>query len=473
MLIAVVSPLGSIVWTRHTTDLDSIGGSRKLIAEQLATSPGTGTALESRQSGGAQAQCDCQRAARRSSRRTAGGSQTVSDGVVSSRLTAKRTCRAFSTALLCVVALATTSCAGGGPAKVKSNIDIGVNTYYAWPGPITWAKHDMAMLARNDIGFIRQNFRWDQIEPQRGVWRWGFFDTIMEQASANHINVLPTLEYSPKWASGLSNPANPPTNLEDFATFAAAVVSRYGSKGAFWTGHPKLAKEPIDTVEVWNEPWNARFWEHPDPTTYAQMVRLTARAVRAKDPGVKVAASEDAFTENSTDHTRVPWVVALARAFPDQARYVSVASVHVYQQQYLNPTSSYAPKVALVIHELSAIGMHVPIWITETGTSATSLSERGFGAPPRTIVRQAWVQQGTDLLSALDELNRLEPKDQIKRVYEFSYFRSVAATGWDARDKTDSGFYLLGPRGGVRGAGAALFFWTQNHEQPSQRGSAG
>ena len=47
MLIAVVSPLGSIVWTRHTTDLDSIGGSRKLIAEQLATSPGTGTALES------------------------------------------------------------------------------------------------------------------------------------------------------------------------------------------------------------------------------------------------------------------------------------------------------------------------------------------------------------------------------------------------------------------------------------------
>ena len=387
----------------------------------------------------------------------------MSDGVVNSSHPLVRICRAFVTALLCVVAFATTSCTETAPAKPMSNFDVGVNTYYAWPGPITWAKHDMAMLARNDIRYIRQNFRWDQIEPRRGIWKWGYFDTIMELASKNKINVLPTLEYSPTWASGLPSPTNPPSNLADFASFARAVVKRYGDGGTFWSQHPRLRPEPIDSVEIWNEPWSRSYWSTPDPSVYAQMVELTSRSVKKVDPSIRVAASVDAYRQNTGARWSPRWVSALSRVFPAMSRYVDVASVHIYQQDYLNPTSTYVPTLKIVRRHLNALGVNVPIWITETGTSATAISATGFHAAPRTIVNGGWVVQEQDLTAALEQLNRVARVFDVARVYEFAYFRSVASRSWSSLDKTDSGFYLLGPTGQVRGAGISLFSWARLH----------
>lgn len=371
--------------------------------------------------------------------------------------------RACIGALLIGVALASVSCSRGGSARPKANFDIGVNTYYAWPGPIRWAPHDMAMLARNDIRLIRQNFRWDQIEPQRGVWHWAYFDEIMEQASVNAINVLPTLEYSPRWASGKSNPANPPTHLGDFASFAEAVVLRYGERGSFWNSHPKLRPEPIDTFEIWNEPWSKVFWSKPDAATYARMVKMSSLAIKSVEPGAKVAASVDAYRENTTARWAPRWISVLIHAFPTMARYVDVGSLHVYQQDYLNPTSTYAPTLKIVRRHLEGVGVRLPLWITETGTSATSISAAGFGDAPRTIVSGGWVVQEQDLTTALDQLNRIAHSFDVQRVYEFSYFRSFSRDVWDPRDKTDSGFYLLGPAGHVRGGGISLFAWTRSH----------
>ena len=60
------------------------------------------------------------------------------------------------------------------------------------------------------------------------------------------------------------------------------------------------------------------------------------------------------------------------------------------------------------------------------------------------------------------QLNRQQP--HVTRVYEFSYFRSVSDTTWSALDGTDSGFYLLGPTGVVRGGGTGLFQWSGSHQ---------
>ena len=345
-----------------------------------------------------------------------------------------------------------------------SNVSLGANMYDAWGGIVNNVAPDMAQLAANGVHDVRQNFRWDQIEPSAGVWTWNYFDRIMTQASINHIDVLPTLEYSPGWANGGLSVTRPPTNLNDFATFAAAVVSRYGRNGSYWAANPKLTPAPIPTVEVWNEPWYLGYWANPNPAVYAQMVRLTATAVRAIDPSVQVAICADDYLQHTPAGWTTQWVGALVQAFPDMAQYANIASVHVYAPNFVDPTSYYTPMVSTSVSALASIGVHLPVWITETGSSATAISAQLYGAPANTIVPQSWAAQQNDAMTSLDAVNSIAGTYNIARVYEFSYYRSVSDTSWNAADGTDSGFYLLGPTGIVRGGGIGLFAWSNSHQ---------
>ena len=362
------------------------------------------------------------------------------------------------------VPLGTSSSGAATASLTPSSISLGANMYDAWGGIINNVAPDMAQLANNGVLEVRQNFRWDQIQPAPGVWTWNYFDRIMTQASIRHIEVLPTLEYSPGWANGGLSAARPPTNLADFATFAAAVVARYGSGGSFWAANPQLVPAPMTTIEIWNEPWYLGYWANPDPSVYAQMVRLTSTAVRAVDPTIKVAICADDYLQHTPAGWTTVWVGALVKAFPDMAQYADVASVHVYAPNFVDPTSYYAPMVATSSAALASIGVNLPIWITETGSSATKISAQLFGTPPNTISPLSWAAQQNDVLTSLDAVNGIASAYNVTRVYEFSYFRSVSDTTWSALDGTDSGFYLLGPTGVVRGGGTGLFQWSGSHQ---------
>ncbi len=147
--------------------------------------------------------------------------------------------------------------------------------------------------------------------PDGGApYRWGNVDAFMTAAANSGIRVLPIIIGAPQWAADtrwdktLKIPSNPAT----YARFSAALVGRYGSKGTFWSDHPAVAKVPITSWQIWNEPDIDRYWpQHLGETqtvavngkvkqvkglnfapTYTVLLRAARAAIKQADPTAQV-----------------------------------------------------------------------------------------------------------------------------------------------------------------------------------------
>jgi hypothetical protein len=185
-------------------------------------------------------------------------------------------------------------------------------------------------LARGGIGWIREDFDWARIEPERGSHDWARTDELMRAAATAGVDVLAILDYSAGWAT--SDPGGdeeaPPREDADYAAFARAVVERYGAGGSFWEGEERV--RPLAAVELWNEPWGYFFWRpEPDPARYATLARAAAEAVRAADREVEVVVPADVLQVRS-DGQILPWFSALLEADPRLPELVDAWSVHPY-----------------------------------------------------------------------------------------------------------------------------------------------
>lgn len=133
----------------------------------------------------------------------------------------------------------------------------------------------------DDIGaggftWLRQTFRWAEIEPKPGVYHWSTWDALVE-AVVDHdagLRLVAVLDTAPDWAIGHSVgqwDAAPPANPADLARFAAAFAMRYGDR--------------IDLYQIWDEPNLQSHWggRDVDPAEYAMLLKTTAGAIREAD----------------------------------------------------------------------------------------------------------------------------------------------------------------------------------------------
>ena len=136
----------------------------------------------------------------------------------------------------------------------------------------------LAWLRSNDFGWVRQRFGWEQLETQPGVYRWESADRILQSITESGLEAVVVLDGSPAWArsdadnAGDGNALAPPADLQDFAGFAGEFAARYA--------------DAVRYYQIWDEPniaphWGARWI---DPVQYAQMMRLSAQAIRQSDP---------------------------------------------------------------------------------------------------------------------------------------------------------------------------------------------
>jgi large repetitive protein len=120
----------------------------------------------------------------------------------------------------------------------------------------------------------------------------------------------------------------PPKSDADFASYAAAVVSRYGRNGSFWSENPHLVPDPLTALELWNEPYES--WDRkprPDPDAYAALVSQAARAIHAVDPHLAVLMSADleSWDDGTAPHGR-PWLASMLAANPELAAFFRAMS---------------------------------------------------------------------------------------------------------------------------------------------------
>jgi len=142
---------------------------------------------------------------------------------------------------------------------------------------------DLDAIAASGAKWLALDIDWASIEHQKGKYRWGPTDKVIQLAKARGLKVLGILAYSPKWAAGPTCPANTthclPVRSEDYAAFAKVVAQRYGNFAANLNFRGGLAG-----IQVWNEPNHYPFVQSVNVIGYTYMLKLTYAAVKSADP---------------------------------------------------------------------------------------------------------------------------------------------------------------------------------------------
>jgi Cellulase (glycosyl hydrolase family 5) len=157
-------------------------------------------------------------------------------------------------------------------------------------------------------GIVRLPIEWRSVAPQRPVnptnpdsYNFGALDRGVRDAAARGVQVLITVNSSPRWAEGPGRPASLPEtaswkpNPSDLAQFMQAVAARYS--GSFdpdgGGGQPRLPA--VQGVQVLNEP-NQDAWLAPQfdgatiigPDQYRVLLNASYNAIKAVNPGMLV-----------------------------------------------------------------------------------------------------------------------------------------------------------------------------------------
>lgn len=136
---------------------------------------------------------------------------------------------------------------------------------------------DYALMEEGGVGSLRFPIEWSQVEPQPGVYDFARTDAIVAGAVARGIEPLPFVWASPEWLTG--NKAIPPlgssAEKRTWQDFLAVLVERY--------------RGSIDRWQLWNEANFKVYWKpKPDPEGYAELVRISAKSIRAGDPDAEI-----------------------------------------------------------------------------------------------------------------------------------------------------------------------------------------
>ncbi|NOY80197.1 MAG: hypothetical protein GXP31_04240 [Kiritimatiellaeota bacterium] len=135
------------------------------------------------------------------------------------------------------------------------------------PGALDF-EQQLDLVRDAGIGWIRCDFFWDSIQPQKDVFTFRRYDPVVEQARRRGLRVLPILDYNSRWAGRAHE------HLDLWERFVETTVRRYAGRIRVW--------------EVWNEE-NGGFWNpHPDPAQYARLLARTYRTIKRVDPGLQV-----------------------------------------------------------------------------------------------------------------------------------------------------------------------------------------
>ena len=123
------------------------------------------------------------------------------------------------------------------------------------------------------ITWILQTFYWSDIEPQQGNWNFQGYDTFVDNAIANNVNVIGVLAYETSWIFEEGKERRkyiPPDKIPDFLNFVRTTAEHF--------------KGRVDAWCIWNEP-NWQFWTGTDEEFF-ELSRQAINAVREADTDV-------------------------------------------------------------------------------------------------------------------------------------------------------------------------------------------
>ena len=235
------------------------------------------------------------------------------------------------------------------------------------------------LLAAAHVTWLRFDLNWNSIQfAGPSSYNWTAFDNVVIAAKARGMRVLGTIDYTPPWARPAgSSVTTPPTDLNDYASFAKAAAQHFGALG-------------VHNFEIWNEPNIADFWAPaPDPDRYTQMLKLAYAAIKSVDPASTVVSAglSPYGSYGSATTTRINPVTYLQRMYASGAHgAMDAVGWHPYSFPYgtgyqvwsaWSQMSETSPSARSVMTANGDGGEQ--IWATEygapTGSTTSSVSE--------------------------------------------------------------------------------------------------
>ncbi len=116
-----------------------------------------------------------------------------------------------------------------GAPKKPPNEHLGVNP---WGAEAFLLNADE--FASTNVGSIRIDLPWEQVQPRPGVFTWDVVDKVVDTAQANRMDILITLRAISSW--GTQRPANArdgyhgaslPLDMNAWETFVSTMALRY------------------------------------------------------------------------------------------------------------------------------------------------------------------------------------------------------------------------------------------------------
>ncbi len=197
----------------------------------------------------------------------------------------------------------------------------------------------LAMAKEAGLGWVKQQFPWEEIEPERkGEYldpvsrssSWAKFDGIVGACEAQGLQIVARLDRPPDWTR-LDNTYQeaPPDNLEDYGDYVFAFVRRYAGR--------------VKYVQIWNEPNIFPEWGNQpvDPARYVEMLKIAYRRAKEADPEVQVLCA--------------PLAITLGQEHPDPGKWIAMSDLAFLEAMY-----EAGAKAWFDIYSANAFGMDRP-----------------------------------------------------------------------------------------------------------------
>ena len=234
-------------------------------------------------------------------------------------------------------------------------------------------------LAARGVRYVRQEFRWTDMEPERGQIDWRTADRIFKATYNYHIQVLPVLVTTPVWARASSgsneSPAietMPPRNPQDFAAFAHAFAQRYAA-------HMPDGTASILAYQIWDEPNLSAMWGNGiiSPAGYLKLLQAARGAIKSVDPTARIVLAGLAPTVEETDVNLSPYLY-LRKIYEAGGRDAfDIAATKPYgfdsppDDRRVQPDVMNFSRVIMLREEMVAHGDgDKAIWLTQWGWNA-------------------------------------------------------------------------------------------------------
>jgi len=206
------------------------------------------------------------------------------------------------------------------------------------------------------IEWVRIDFLWALVEPERDVYDWSIYDELVDRLSSRGLRIYAGLGATPAWATSGTELIGVPDDPDQWRELCYLAANRYAGR--------------IEAWGLWNEPNQDHFWEGTRQQYIDVILLPGADAIALADPWALVCGPDLAHLSSSHWKDWMRDVISAARdvldvvthhAYPSDGRASEVTGILVDGDPY--PFGDPSVKEVLQDEEW----WPRPFWLTETG----------------------------------------------------------------------------------------------------------